>query len=117
MPTNVKQLVDSANVALVSDEATRLSLDAENGDVAFQQDRQTAFILTGSDPSVDSNWDTLGIGSVDNAEFSGDAFTFDRTVESGKDYTMKNGGSVVVAGPFEVNGSVTVEGDSVIKVI
>lgn len=117
MPNNVELLVDSANVALVADESERLNLDAGEGDVAFQQDRQTAYILTASDPTTDANWDVLGIGSVDNAEFSGDALTFDRTVESGKDYTLKNGGSVVVAGPFEVNGSVTVEGDSVIKVI
>lgn len=47
------------NTFVVADQNERLSLDAEEGDVAIQQDVDESYILTTSDPTVDSNWSEL----------------------------------------------------------
>lgn len=43
----------------VADESARLSLAAEEGDVAIQGDNDLTYIFTGGDPSVDSNWSQI----------------------------------------------------------
>lgn len=44
---------------VVADENERLSLDAEEGDLAIQQNVDETFIFTGGDASVDSNWSEI----------------------------------------------------------
>lgn len=43
----------------VVDEAARLSLNVQEGDVAIQTDNDTTYIFTGGDPSVNSNWSKI----------------------------------------------------------
>jgi hypothetical protein len=58
------------SVDTVADEAERLALDVEEGDVAIQQDTETTYIFTGGDPSVDNNWSALQFDAV--AAIAGD---------------------------------------------
>jgi len=43
----------------VTDEAARLSLNVQEGDVAIQTSNNTTYIFTGGDPAVNSNWSTI----------------------------------------------------------
>lgn len=52
------------SVDTVADEAARLALDVEEGDVAIQQDTETTYIFTGGDPSVDGDWSALQFDAV-----------------------------------------------------
>lgn len=51
------------NTFVVEDQDERLSLNAETGDIAYQQDNETAYIFLGGDPSVDDDWATITISS------------------------------------------------------
>lgn len=117
-------------VYTVADEAARLALsDVEEGDVAIQNDNDKSYIFTGGDPSTNADWETIGggldaqdvINAVDNkttnTQINGSAFSFDSTVGSTESYTIGNDGSVVLAGPFEVDGTVKIEGNGRLKVI
>jgi len=47
------------NTFVVADESERLNLDAEEGDLAIQQDVDESYILTTNDPTQDSNWSEI----------------------------------------------------------
>jgi len=64
------QVPDSAitSVDVVADQAARLALNAEEGDVAIQTDISETFILSTNDPTVDSNWKKIQLdvlGAID----------------------------------------------------
>jgi len=59
------------NIDVVADQAARLNLDAEEGDVAVQTDISETFILTTNDPTVDSNWQKIQLdvlGAIDGQQ-------------------------------------------------
>jgi len=49
---------------VVADKSERLSLDAEEGDIAIQQDTEETHIFAGGDPSNDSDWSTFASPSA-----------------------------------------------------
>jgi len=64
------QLPDLAitNIDVVANQSERLSLTAEEGDVAVQTDVSQTFILATNDPTVDSNWKQVQLdvlGAID----------------------------------------------------
>lgn len=64
------QLPDLAitNIDVVANQSERLSLKAEEGDVAVQTDVSQTFILATNDPTVDSNWKQVQLdvlGAID----------------------------------------------------
>jgi len=64
------QLPDLAitNIDVVANQSERLSLTAEEGDVAVQTDISQTFILATNDPTVDSNWKKVQLdvlGAID----------------------------------------------------
>lgn len=63
----------------VSDEAERLALAVEEGDIAVQTDTETTYIFTGGDPSVSDNWTAIVVNVVD--EIDGEVIT-PNTVDS-----------------------------------
>lgn len=47
------------NTYTVADEAERLALDVQEGDIAIQNDTDTTYLFTGGDPSQTANWSTI----------------------------------------------------------
>jgi hypothetical protein len=59
------------NTDVVADQAARLNLDAEEGDVAIQTDIDETFILTTNDPTVNTNWQKIQLdvlGAIDGQQ-------------------------------------------------
>lgn len=57
----------------VADEAARLALDVQEGDVAIQQDNSKTYIFTGGDPSVATNWSLIVfdvLGAIDGEQIT-----------------------------------------------
>jgi len=55
------------NTFVVADESERLNLDAEEGDLAIQQDVDESYILTTNDPTQDSNWSEIVTSTAQHA--------------------------------------------------
>lgn len=57
------------DVYVVADQAARLALDAQVGDIAVQNDNNTAYILQSLPASTNSNWIEFGIQNFGTAAF------------------------------------------------
>jgi hypothetical protein len=88
---------------VVADQSERLALDAEEGDVAIQQDVDESYVFTGGDPSVDSNWSEIVTSPAQHAPShekggSDELTTFGDTVHDSVSTDSLNGGGPVSDG-------------------
>jgi hypothetical protein len=91
IPTTQLPSLALSETDVVADQAARLALNAEKGDVAIQQDENQSYILQGTDPTVDSEWAVLQSPTSDLTSIFGR--TGDVTAQSG-DYTHGQIGNV-----------------------
>jgi len=82
----------------VADKSARLSLNAEEGDVAIQQDNDETYIMTGGDPSNDANWSAFAVPPAPVDTVFGR--TGDVTAQSG-DYSVSDIDNVDVSAMLE----------------
>jgi len=79
------------NTFVVADEAARLALDVQEGDVAIQQDVDETYIFTGGDASLNANWSQILFPEAPVTSVFGR--TGDVTAQSG-DYTAVEVGAI-----------------------
>jgi hypothetical protein len=84
VPSSQLPSIAISQTNIVANKSERLSLDAEKGDVAIQQDENQSYILKDNDPTADSSWSILKSPTSDLTSVYGR--TGDVVAETG-DYT------------------------------